>query len=115
MTGPDHSERIRQLNDEFRVRGPITSERNQWLMTAGVLEMGTVAVRRAVEAVMAFSAFEGGNDPYAEHDFGAFELLGETLFWKIDYYDLSRTTGSPEPANPDATSRVLTLMLASEY
>ena len=40
------------------------------------------------------------NDPWGEHDFGAFELDGKTLNWKIDYYDEWLDAGSPDPASP---------------
>jgi hypothetical protein len=65
--------------------------------------------------VRAFSAFTKENDPFNEHDFGAFEFDEDTIFWKIDYYDLSLTYGSDDPADPAKTTRVLTIMLASEY
>jgi hypothetical protein len=42
-------------------------------------------------------------------------LHGCKLFWKIDYYDTSLQYGSENPADPDQTTRVLTIMLASEY
>ena len=50
-----------------------------------------------------------------EHDFGAFELEGQNLFWKIDYYDTGLKYGSPNPEDPRVTRRVLTIMLAEEY
>jgi hypothetical protein len=39
---------------------------------------------RAIDATCDFAAFTEKNDPHFEHDFGNFELDGETLFWKID-------------------------------
>ena len=63
----------------------------------------------------AYKDFTPDNDPHGEHDFGAFTVSGEKLFWKIDYYALDMLHGSENPADPTATKRVLTLMLASEY
>jgi hypothetical protein len=43
------------------------------------------------------------------------EISGERVFWKIDYYDKSLEYGSEDPADPEQTMRVMTIMLASEY
>ena len=46
----------------------------------------------------------------------SFVLIGgERIFFKLDYYDLTRACHSPEPADPEVTERVMTIMLASEY
>jgi hypothetical protein len=65
--------------------------------------------------VRTFEDFDGSNDPWHEHDFGAFDYKGNKIFWKIDYYDRQERAASPDPSDPAATSRVLTVMLASEY
>ena len=62
-----------------------------------------------------FSAFTPRNDPHGEHDFGNFEIAGQKFFWKIDYYDERMEFGSENPNDPGQTTRVLTIMLASEY
>lgn len=62
-----------------------------------------------------FDAFSPDNDPYGEHDFGAVEIAGQRVFCKIDYYDTALEYGSPDPSDPAVTTRVLTVMLASEY
>ena len=55
------------------------------------------------------------HDPYNEHDFGSLETAGERVFWKIDYYDREVRFRSEDPADPTKTTRILTVMLASEY
>ena len=70
------------------------------------------AIRERVEK---FDAFTPDNDPYGEHDFGAFVHKGNRIFWKIDYYNTTLTAGSEDPSDPKQTVRVLTIMLASEY
>jgi len=111
----DIRERIRGLNDAMRGAGPETASANRWLITHGVLGLGIEEAVKAVEEVKAFAAFTSDNDPYGEHDFGSFELAGQRLFWKIDYYNLSLDGGSPDPTDSAVTVRVLTVMLASEY
>ena len=85
------------------------------VVTAGVFNMGPVRVSEIMTQVRGFDSFTPDNDPYGEHDFGAFEHGGERFFWKIDYYDKELNGGSPDPSDPDQTCRVLTVMLASEY
>ena len=108
MTGPN-TQRIRQLNDQ--ARQTLTGCRV--LITPGVRALdATVAILGVVQQ---YSGFTPDNDPYAEHDFGSFRFSGETIFWKFDYYDLDLTMHSPDPADPDVTARVLTVLLGSEY
>lgn len=103
--------RIAALNDALRQH----RTGGRLAITAGVLALGEHVVPAIMDAVSGFSAFDDDNDPYAEHDFGSFGHAGERLFWKIDYYDRSLRFGSPEPADPDVTTRVLTIMLANEW
>jgi hypothetical protein len=102
---------IRRLNDDLRTS--LTGGRV--MLTSGVSAMGAVFVTATLSQMRAFSAFNDGNDPHGEHDFGSIEINGERVLWKIDYYDKSLEFGSPDPASADATARVLTIMLASEY
>ena len=44
-------------------------------------------VARIVKTIAVFDDFCNANDPYEEHDFGAFEAEGHTIFFKIDYFD----------------------------
>ncbi|MBK8190375.1 MAG: DUF3768 domain-containing protein [Vampirovibrionales bacterium] len=68
-----------------------------------------------LKALRELSAFTPDNDPYGEHDFGAFEFAGQRLFWKIDMFaDDSLTYRSEAPLDPNAV-RVITIMQADEY
>ncbi|MEL6467544.1 MAG: DUF3768 domain-containing protein [Pseudomonadota bacterium] len=109
--GPNH-QRIRELNDRFRVEG---LGHGSILLTQGIQAKGGEFAVSAFNAVRAFNDFSEDNDPWGEHDFGAVDLDGEKVFFKIDYYDLSLQQGSENPANEGCTHRVLTIMLASEY
>ena len=105
------AERIRDLNDELRRTG-IGGTTN---LTRGVWALGSDFVAHAVAAVRAFNAFGEDNDPWQEHDCATLEVDGETVMFKIDCYDLNMEYGSPDPADPKVTQRVLTIMLAEEY
>lgn len=85
------------------------------MMTPGVEALEVETIRRVFIRVKNFDGLSPDNDPYGEHDFGGFDHDGEKFFWKIDYYDPTLTYGSDDPADPERTSRVLTVMLASEY
>lgn len=104
--------RIRELNNLFREHG---IGNGSIMITCGVQALGEEAVVAVMAAVHHFTAFTPDNDPYQEHDFGAIEVLGENVFFKIDYYDLSLEAGSPDPTDEAVTHRVLTIMLANEY
>ncbi|HEX7760585.1 MAG TPA: DUF3768 domain-containing protein [Caulobacteraceae bacterium] len=107
--------RIRELNDAVRFAGPRSDEAVLWVLTRGVRALGEDTVLSAIRAVQAFDRFTEENDPYGEHDFGSFEIAGQTLFWKIDYYDRPLEGGTPDPTDEAVTCRVLTILLAHEY
>ncbi len=104
-------DRIRALNDEFRrtfVGGAV-------MITAGVEAMPAEQRKSLLAKVRAFDAFTDDNDPHGEHDFGAVDEAGVRYFWKLEYYDRATEFGSPDPADPAVTTRVLTIMRADEY
>ena len=106
---------IQRLNDEFRGAGPVQTQAGLWVMTRGVLALGPEGVADAVKVVRWFDVFTEANDPYGTHDFGAFELWGDHLFWKIECFNQAMDAASPDDADSTVTCRVLTIMLASEY
>ena len=103
--------KIAFLNDAFRT----TFSGGKVMMTASVDALPDMVKAAALNEVATFSAFNEDNDPYGEHDFGSFELCSRKFFWKIDCYDKLCEFGSEDPADPEKTTRVLTLMLAEEY
>ena len=102
---------IRSLNDQFRQ----TFTGGAVVITAGIAALDEATRQRIFAAVQSFDAFDEDNDPWHEHDFGAVEVDGKRVFFKIAYYDLTRAMHSDDPANPSKTERVMTIMLASEY
>lgn len=110
--------RIRELNDAFRTQKRVVGSaivERALVITTQVAARGIDFIDRAIAAVCAFSEFAEDNDPHGEHDFGAFEIDGVRLNWKIDYYDRALAGRSPNPADPAVTRRVLTILLAEEY
>ena len=103
--------KIRALNDELR----------QYLLgggaviTPGIAALGQEAVERIVRTIAVYDDFCHANDPHEEHDFGSFDTEGHTIMFMIDYYDPTLSMHSADPADPNVTERVITIMLAEEY
>ena len=113
---------IARLNDGLRAH--LTSPgNNRVVMTAGIAELiGDVALFRGfrkraelLRTIRDYDAFDVDNDPYGHRDLGLFEFEGARCLWKIDYYDRDLAFGSEDPADPDRTVRVLTILRADEY
>ena len=103
--------RIRALNDQLRQNFADGIA----VMTPAVAALGAAAVERIVKTIAVFDDFCHANDPHQEHDFGAFDVDGRTIMFKIDYYGQNLSLHSPDPADPSVTQRVITIMLAEEY
>lgn len=103
--------KIRELNDSFRT----TFTGGRVMLTAGILHLGSEAISVITQRVRQFDNFTEENDPYGEHDFGSIKHAGQAIFWKIEYYDNNLVNGSNAPENEEITTRILTIMLASEY
>jgi hypothetical protein len=106
-------ELIRTLND--RLRQNLGTGVQTAAITSGVAALGTEAVARIVKTIVVYDDFCHENDPYEEHDFGAFEADGHVIFFKIDYFDPTLSCHSRDAADPSLTERVITIMLAEEY
>lgn len=102
---------IKTLNDTFRQ----TFTGGRVMLTAGINAKSQDDIAKILSEVRNFNHFTKDNDPYNEHDFGSFDYKGNKIFWQIDYYDLNNQYLSANPADPNITNRVLTIMLAEEY
>jgi len=116
MTSPyldrkPYTEKVRKLNDEFR----RSFEGGRVHASAGVVALSDYFQAELMTLVRQFEEFNEASDPWSEHDFGSIIYRGERYFWKIDYFDLSLTSHSENPAEPSVTCRVLTVMRAEEY
>jgi hypothetical protein len=106
-----NTETVRALNDGLRK----DFSTGRAVMTTGIAALGAEAVARIVKTIAVYDDFCHANDPHEEHDFGALEVDGSTIFFKIDYYDKTLGQHSPDPSDPSVTERVITVMLAEEY
>ena len=116
----DIAAKIAEQNDQFRATwGADFTVPGQIVLTLGVADLSPAAKAIIMQRVQKFDTFTEDNDPYGDHTFGAFdfEIGGNSyrIFWKIDLYDTEYSMGSDDPANPQVTRRVLTIMHASEY
>ena len=102
---------IATLNDTFRK----IFTGGQVLLTAGIAAMSSEDKANIVSMVQNFNDFTPDNNPYSENDFLSIDYKGNKIFAKIDYYDLNYEFMSENPANPDITNRVLTILLSCEY
>jgi Protein of unknown function (DUF3768) len=104
-------DRIRILNDHLRT----TFTGGRIMLTAAVAALDPSLKARVLAAVREFKDFGADNDPHNEHDLAFFEVDGERYYWKIDYMDRNMEFGSDDPADPDRTTRILTVGHASDY
>ena len=98
-------------NDNFRKH----LSQGTLVLTQGIRSNTPEDLEAIITKVRTFDSFDENNDPYNEHDFGAFDYKGKKIFWKIDYYDREFLYLSSDVSNPRVTNRVLTIMYAEEY
>ena len=67
--------------------------------------------RSLLEKVRSFDALSEDNDPRLR----LYRRSRRQLLLQVDYCDRKTEFGSPDPADPAVTTRVMTIMLAEEY
>lgn len=105
--------RTRTLNDVFRQ----TFIGGQVLLAHGITaKYSSGEIQEILAEVKTFDSFTKDMDPYGEHDFAILKYRGQSIYFKIDYYDKSTLNWhSPDKSDPSVTKRVLTVMLPSDY
>ena len=93
-----------QRYDRLRKGIPFVRPPDTLVVTGGLAAVFPDDLPSILTKVKEFTVFTEDNDPWHEHDFGAFEFKGEKMFWKIDDY-----------RGNEGYDLVLTVMLASEY
>ena len=119
MTNP-----IAEKNDAFRKAVLFSPQPDgKAMMTQRIADLGKLTCLWLYREIANFDAFEEGNDPYGEHDFGSFTISVDNLFtgeaekrkviWKIDYWeDETLQWGTEDKLN---CYRILTIMFIDEY
>lgn len=114
------SELIAQQNDIFRRNFGDSKKAEQtvqgkYTVTHGIANLSPEEQISIVQKVRNFENFTENNDPYGEHNMGIFKQNAQSIYWKINYYDLNYHYGSDDPSDLNQTRRVLTIMLSHEY
>lgn len=104
------AEMIARLNDDLRK----TCEGGTVVITRNVRGLEGFNAPELVNALAEYDGFDEDNNPYGERDCGDVELFGTALYFKIDYYDPDLKFGSNDPADPQVTHRVLTVMTEAD-
>ena len=118
--------RIAAQNDAFRRRmGSIVAGafhpggadlRGRVFATAAVAARGRPFVLACLRAVAGVTVFPPEDDPDGLRDFGAVEVEGTRVWWKVDLYSDDRLEwGSERPDDPARTYRVLTLLFPEDW
>ena len=105
------AEAIARLNDQLRKAGTGGTV----VVTQAVTNSTGFDAAALMLALANYEGFDPDNDPHGERDFGDLTLFGTDLLWKIDYYDPELQFGSDDPADANATHRVLTVMTAGDW
>lgn len=106
--------RIAASNDAFREVITRHPANGMLVLSRALTTTNWNLQERLLDAVRSFDRFPVEDDPYGEHDFGAFTLDDENLFWKIDVYGSPECFEGGDPLDP-AAFRVLTIMFAEDW
>lgn len=106
--------RIAALNDQF-CRG--NRSLGLYSLSPQVEALATDRQQALLEALGKTNCFIDSQAVHADqdHDFGLVSLDETDYFWEIDYYNQDLKAVSPDPADPDSTVRVLSVLRTDEY
>ena len=84
--------------------------------TRAIHAKGSLFIQESLAAIGRLTEFPAESDPDGYHDFGAVEIMGETVWFKIDLFDgADLQYGSEAPDIPARTYRVLTILFPSDW
>lgn len=70
---------IAAQNDDFRRH----LSKGTLVLTCGIRSNTSEDIKAIITKVRTFDKFDENNDPYNEHDFGAFDYKGKKIFGKL--------------------------------
>lgn len=112
----DQLSRIAALND--RVRQGLDPKARVVITAACVAALARDAQAAMLHSqaalLMAIDRCNFAPDERAERRRGEVMFRGRPIRFAIDYYDRSLEWGSEDPADPDVTTRVMTIMLPED-
>jgi len=112
----DRIEVIALLNDRARMgldpTARIVFTRNCLAAFCEPDSIGAVLVQAELMAAFRRCSFR---EDSPERDFASIEYRGQKVWLKVDYYDGALEFGSEDPADPSVTTRVLTILLPSDF
>ena len=115
---------IAEQNDRFRRALPSLPPgtaapdglRGRVVLTRAVAARGPLFPLLCLLEIARHETFGPEDDPEGRHDFGAVDVQGERVWFRIDLYaDEAMEWGSERPDDPSLTYRVLTVMLPSDW
>ena len=115
---------VAEQNDRFRHAAPSLAPgmatadglRGRVVFTRAIAERGPLFPLLCLLEVARHDTFDPEDDPEGLRDFGAVEVEGRRVWFKIDLYaDEAMEWGSEHPDDPSLTYRVLTVMLPSDW
>lgn len=103
--------KIRELNDKFRRSG----QGGVTLISLGVHDLGAKAVADIRKDIASITSFSKEDDPDGMHDFGSVSHNGRLIYWMIEHYDKDIANEAEDPSDADETTRVMSIILSTEY
>ena len=82
MRSRSESAHIARRYDALRAKLPCVPRPDRFVISRGIAALPPEEVADIVERVRTYDEFSEDNDPWGEHDFGAFDHGGKEVFWK---------------------------------
>lgn len=111
QAGQNTASKTRELNDTFR----RTGQGGVTLISMGVHELGAKAVVDIRKDIASITSFTSEDDPEGMRDFGSISHNGRLIYWMIEHYDKDISNEADDPSNPEETTRVMSIILSTEY